>query len=45
MHQGLFMPFAALGLIDFLIRHGYITPEKEPEYMEIINRLHIRIES
>ena len=30
-------------LIDFLIRHGYLTPDNEPDYMEIITRLHVRI--
>jgi hypothetical protein len=43
MCQGLFMPNTALVLIDFLIRHGYLTPDNEPDYMEIITRLHVRI--
>jgi len=29
-------------LIDFFIRHGYIIPDTEPNYMEIITRLHGR---
>ena len=29
-------------LIDFLIRHGIITPENEPYYLEIVTRLHGR---
>ncbi|KAH9984843.1 NUDIX hydrolase domain-like protein [Russula vinacea] len=27
-------------LIDFLVRHGYLTPENEPRYLEINQRLH-----
>ena len=29
-------------LIDFLIRHGIITPENERYYLEIVTRLHGR---
>ena len=29
-------------LIDFFMRHGYITPDNEPDYAEIITRLHGR---
>ena len=29
-------------LVDFLVRHGYITPETEPNYLEIATRLHGR---
>ncbi|KAG9015649.1 hypothetical protein FRB90_004602 [Tulasnella sp. 427] len=29
-------------LLDFLIRHGHITPENEPNYMEILTRIHRR---
>ena len=25
----------------FLIRHGYITPENEPNYLEIVSRCHV----
>jgi hypothetical protein len=27
-------------IIDFLVRHGYLTPENEPRYLEINQRLH-----
>lgn len=35
-----FKPNCALVIIDFLIRHGYVTAENEPEYLEIVSRLH-----
>lgn len=31
-------------LIDFLVRHGYLTPENEPRYLEINQRLHGRFD-
>ncbi|KAF8323851.1 hypothetical protein DL93DRAFT_2049033 [Clavulina sp. PMI_390] len=42
MHQGLFKPNCALVLVDFLIRHGIITAESEPNYLDIITRTHGR---
>lgn len=27
-------------LIDFMVRHGHLTPENEPRYIEITQRLH-----
>jgi hypothetical protein len=30
-------------LVDFLIRHGIITPENEPDFVEISMRLHRRL--
>jgi len=27
-------------LLDFLVRHGYLTAENEPRYLEINQRLH-----
>jgi len=44
MHEGRFKPNCALVLLDFMIRHGYMTPENEPHYMEIVTRLHGRFE-
>lgn len=35
-----FKPNCALVIIDFLIRHGQVTPENEPNYLEIVSRLH-----
>jgi len=43
MHALEFKPNCALVLIDFLIRHGYITPENEPNYLEIMARMHGRL--
>lgn len=38
-----FKPNSGLILVDFLIRHGHITPENEPDYHEIVSRLHRRL--
>lgn len=42
MKQGLFKANCAVVLIDFLIRHGYLTPDNDPDFMEIITRIHGR---
>ncbi|OJJ50852.1 hypothetical protein ASPZODRAFT_11698 [Penicilliopsis zonata CBS 506.65] len=42
--NGEFKPNCAVVLIDFFIRHGILTPETEPDYLEIIARLHRRLE-
>lgn len=39
---GEFKPNCGLVIADFLIRHGHVTPENEPNYMEIVSRLHRR---
>lgn len=38
-----FKPDSAAVLVDFLIRHGFITPENEPDFVEISMRLHRRL--
>lgn len=38
-----FKPEPALVLVDFLIRHGFVTAENEPDYPEIVARLHRRL--
>ena len=38
-----FKPNCALVLIDFLIRHGVITAQNEPRYLDIVPRLHRRL--
>ena len=43
LSRGLFKPNSAVVVIDFFIRHGIITPETEPNYLEIIMRLHRRL--
>lgn len=42
--QGKFKPNCALLLVDFFVRHGIITAENEPNYIEIVSRLHRRLE-
>lgn len=44
MAEGKFKPNCALILLDFFIRHGILTPENEPDYIEIVSRLHRRLE-
>ncbi|EKM57105.1 uncharacterized protein PHACADRAFT_142270 [Phanerochaete carnosa HHB-10118-sp] len=44
MRAGLFKANCAGALIDFMIRHGYLTPDNEPDFQEIITRLHGRFE-
>ena len=38
--SGEFAPGAATTIIDFMIRHGYITPQNEPDYDIIVQELH-----
>lgn len=40
---GEFKPNCGLVIIDFLIRHGIITPESEKNYLEIMCRSHRRL--
>lgn len=42
--RGEFKPNCALVIIDFLVRHGILTFEKEKRYAEILSRLHRRLE-
>lgn len=41
--DGKFKPNCALVLLDFFVRHGILT-EKDPGYIEIVARLHRRLE-
>jgi 8-oxo-dGTP pyrophosphatase MutT (NUDIX family) len=34
---------SAVVMIDFFVRHGIVTPENEPDYVEITARLHRRL--
>lgn len=43
MANGEFKPNCALVLLDFLVRHGVLTPTNEPNYIEIVSRLHRRL--
>ena len=42
--RGEFKPNCAVVIVDFFIRHGVLTPENEPDYLDIISRLHRRLE-
>lgn len=41
--QGRFKPNCAVVLLDFFVRHGILTRENEPDYDEIIRRMHRRM--
>lgn len=43
LNQQKFKPNCGLVIIDFLARHGYITPDSERNYLEIILRIHRRV--
>lgn len=43
MARGEFKPNTALVLLDFFIRHGILTEENEPDFVEIQARLHRRL--
>lgn len=42
--RGEFKPNCANIMVDFFIRHGMLTPENEPDYLQIVARLHRRLE-
>ncbi|CAI7596456.1 unnamed protein product [Penicillium pancosmium] len=44
LSRGEFKPNCAIILIDFFIRHGILTAENEPDYLDIVARLHRRLE-
>lgn len=41
--RGEFKPNCSLVLLDFFIRHGVLTAENEPDYKEIVSRIHRRL--
>ncbi|ORY25161.1 NUDIX hydrolase domain-like protein [Naematelia encephala] len=43
LHSGQFKPNCGLVLVDFLIRHGLVTPEDEPNFIEITWRMRRRL--
>jgi len=43
LHSGDFKPNCGLILVDFLMRHGFLTPENEPSYIEIAWRMRRRL--
>jgi 8-oxo-dGTP pyrophosphatase MutT (NUDIX family) len=44
MGAGEFKLNCALVLLEFFVRHGILTAENEPDYIEIVARLHRRLE-
>lgn len=44
MADGEFKPNCTLVLLDFFVRHGILTVENEPDYIEIVSRIHRRLE-
>jgi len=43
LHSGTFKPNCGLILVDFLMRHGIVTPETEPNYIEMAWRMRRRL--
>jgi 8-oxo-dGTP pyrophosphatase MutT (NUDIX family) len=43
MQHGEFKTNSAVVMIDFFVRHGIITQENEPAFVEIISRMHRRL--
>ena len=41
---GKFKPNCAHLLLEFFVRHGILTPETDPDYTEIVSRLHRKLE-
>lgn len=41
---GQFKPNCAMLLVEFFVRHGILTPENEPDYLEIVSRVHRRLQ-
>ncbi|KAK1148861.1 hypothetical protein N8T08_008746 [Aspergillus melleus] len=44
LKRGQFKPNSGIVLVDFFIRHGILTPENDPNFLEIVSRLHRRLE-
>ncbi|PSN61834.1 thiamine pyrophosphokinase [Corynespora cassiicola Philippines] len=44
MARGEFKPNCALVVLDFFVRHGILTSENEKDFIEIVSRLHRRLE-
>lgn len=40
MLAGEFKPNCALVMLDFMVRHGFVTAENEPNLLEILSRMH-----
>ncbi|KAG0199413.1 hypothetical protein BGX28_007330 [Mortierella sp. GBA30] len=44
IRRGEFKPNCACAALHFMIQRGVLTPENEPQYLDIVHRLHRRIE-
>jgi 8-oxo-dGTP pyrophosphatase MutT (NUDIX family) len=44
MRNGEFKPNCSLVVLDFLVRHGILTTENESDYIELVSRLHRKLE-
>ena len=44
MARSEFKPNCALLMLDFFIRHGILTPDNEKDYVEIVSRIHRRLD-
>ncbi|KAG4438998.1 hypothetical protein IFR05_005514 [Cadophora sp. M221] len=44
IEEGKFKPSSASVMIDFLVRHAIITAETDKDYVDIVSRLHRRLE-
>ncbi|KAK4494900.1 hypothetical protein PRZ48_014256 [Zasmidium cellare] len=44
LRNGEFKPNCAVVLLDFFVRHGFLTPESDESYIEIVSRLHRRLD-
>ncbi|EME40705.1 hypothetical protein DOTSEDRAFT_136968 [Dothistroma septosporum NZE10] len=44
LRNGEFKPNCALVLLDFFVRHGMLTPETDAGYIELVARLHRRLD-
>ena len=42
--RGEFKPNCSLVLLDFFVRHGYLRPEEDEHYAQIVSRLHRMLE-
>ena len=40
LSKGEFKPNCALVMIDFFVRYGILTAENEPDYLELVSRMH-----
>ncbi|KAJ1717866.1 hypothetical protein LPJ61_007100 [Coemansia biformis] len=41
--QDKFKPNCAVCIVHFLVRHGYLTAENEPDYLDIVDNLYVRL--